>query len=266
MITNVRNNLIAILGATSILNNANGAGRIFELYIMTGIAREMLNRGFEVWLQRSDGTSISPGDADRKFIQRGGAPSGVPPASVGPNNASVIVMRRSPNSECWELWNGIQFTGRSGAMHEIDIALVPASVGSAIRATSTGGSPFGRPRVAIECKDVQSAGSPDEMRALIARLYDLSLLTGHPLNYAYPLLRIYPASPNTHWIYRANSTYREENQCAFSALARKSGFSQGAQDMTAYYEIRAHGGITFGSPGYSALISAAAQWIESTLP
>jgi hypothetical protein len=175
-------------------------------------------------------------------------------------------MRRSIDHESWELWNGIQFTGRSGAMHEIDIALVPASVGSAIRATPTGGTPFGRPRVAIECKDVQGTGSPDEMRALLARLYDLSLLTGHPLNYASPLLRIYPGSPNTHWIYRANSTYREANQSTFSALARKSDFSQGAQDMTTYYLIQTHGDITFGSAGYSALISTAAQWIETTLP
>ena len=111
--------------AFTVLNNAAGAGRIFELYIMTGIAREMQDRGFEVWLQRSDGTRIIPGDADRTFIQRGGAPSGFASASQGPNNASVIGMRRSQNLDAWELWNGIQFEGRSGADHEIDIALVP---------------------------------------------------------------------------------------------------------------------------------------------
>jgi hypothetical protein len=266
MINSVRNDLNAILGTFGLLNNATGAGRAFELYVMTGIAREMQNRGFEVWLQRSDGSRINPGDAIRTFIQRGGAPSAVPSASEGPNKASVIGMRRSQNHEPWELWNGIQFTGRSGANHEIDIALVPALVGVTIRSTSTGGTPFGRPRVAIECKDVQAAGSPDEMRALIARLYDLSLLIGHPLNYTRPLLRIYPGSPSNHAIYRAQSTYREENQNSYNALARKTTFSQGSQDMTAYYEIRAHGNIALGSTGYSTLISDVGQWIENELP
>src|SRR5271165_178533 len=93
MINSVRNSLDTILAGFTVLNNAAGAGRIFELYIMTGIAREMQNRGFEVWLQRSDGTRINPGDANRTFVQRGGAPSDVPSASDGPNNASVIGMQ-----------------------------------------------------------------------------------------------------------------------------------------------------------------------------
>jgi hypothetical protein len=95
MINSIRNSLNAILGGFTALNNAAGAGRIFELYIMTGIATEMQNRGFELWLQRPDGTRINPGDANRTFIQRGGAPSDVPSAFDGPNNASVIGMRRS---------------------------------------------------------------------------------------------------------------------------------------------------------------------------
>jgi hypothetical protein len=266
MIPSVRNNLSAILGAFGPLNKAKGLGRVFELYVMTGIAREMQNRGFQVWLQRSDGKRIYPGDKNRTFIQRGGPPSGIPPAANGPKNASVIGIRRSQNHDSWELWNGIQFKGRSGAAHEIDVALVPAAVGNAIRSTPTGGSPFGRPRVAIECKDVNASGSPDEMRAFIARLYDLSLLIGHPLNYPTPFLRIYPGSPSNHGIYKAQYTYRDENQNSFNALARRTSFSQGAKDMRAYYEIRTAGNIKVGSAGYATLISAVGQWIESNLP
>lgn len=144
MINSVQTALNSILQSFSLLNNATGAGRIFELYIMTGIASEMQNRGFEVWLQRSDGTRILPGDPNRIFIQRGRAPTGIPAASAGPGNASAIGLRRLPTGDTWELWNGIQFRGRSGADHEIDIALVPAAVGNALRAT--GGRPFGRPR------------------------------------------------------------------------------------------------------------------------
>lgn len=82
-----------------------------------------------------------------------------------------------PSGAEWEIWNGVQFEGRSGATHAIDISLVPRQVGMELR--QSGGLPFGRPRVAIDCKDVGQAGSVDEMRAFVARLYDVSLLYGH---------------------------------------------------------------------------------------
>jgi hypothetical protein len=78
------------------------------------------------------GTRILPTDSNRAFVQRGGAPAAVPPASAGPGNASAIGLRR-PNGDTWELWNGVQFRGRSGAHHEVDIALVPAEVGNQLR-------------------------------------------------------------------------------------------------------------------------------------
>jgi hypothetical protein len=80
------------------------------------------------------------------------------------------------------------------------------------------------------------------MRALVARLYDLSVLFYHQpyLNYP-PPMAIYLGSPLNSPIYRAKSTYREENQSTFNALARRTNFSGGAQQLTGYYEIRAHG-------------------------
>jgi hypothetical protein len=45
------------------------------LFVITSIARELQARGFAVWLQCSDDIRIAPGDADREFIQRGGAPN-----------------------------------------------------------------------------------------------------------------------------------------------------------------------------------------------
>jgi hypothetical protein len=82
--------------------------------------------------------------------------TGIPAASAGANNASVIGMRRL-GSAVWELRNGIQFKERSGGLHEIDISLVPESVASNLRIA--GGCPLCRPRVAIECMDYVSAGS-----------------------------------------------------------------------------------------------------------
>ena len=63
MIGDVQAAVAAILGDVPTLQNANGAGRIFELFVMTGVARRLRNRGFDVWLQRSDGSRVEIGRA-----------------------------------------------------------------------------------------------------------------------------------------------------------------------------------------------------------
>ena len=265
MIPAVQAALSAVLGNAPQLNNANGAGRAFELYIMTGIAVEMQDRGFDVWLQRSDGTRIYPNDPDKTFIQRGGSPTGVAAASGGANNASAIGIRRS-NGGVWELWNGIQFRGRSGGLHEIDISLVPGPVATTLRVM--GGYPLGRPRVAIECKDYATAGLPDEMRAFVARLYDLSLLQVHRSYLPNPsanTMAIYPGCADEPF-YRAKQKYWDENRNSFNAIARRTGFSVGSQAMTSYYSIEPHPTISLNSTGYVTFIQAVCQWIDDNIP
>ncbi|MGD0361614.1 MAG: hypothetical protein ABSC93_12135 [Bryobacteraceae bacterium] len=266
MINNVQSAINAILGSVATLRSASGAGRIFELFIMTGVANGLQNRGFEVWLQRSDGSRISPSDPDRRFFQRGGAPTGVPSASLGPQNASVIGFRRASGAAEWEIWNGIQFQGRSGANDEIDIAVVPREVGIQLR--QSGGLPSGRPRVAIECKDAGQAGSVDEMRAFVARLYDLTMLRWHQpyLPFPAPLQAIYPGNFGAAPFYAARATYRQENQGTFNAIARRTGFAFGAAAMTNYYAIEPHSFITAGSNQAASLMDAVAEWIDKELP
>jgi hypothetical protein len=266
MINDVQSAIDAILGNVATLRNANGAGRIFELFIMTGVANRLRGRGFEAWLQRSNGTRIGPNDTDRRFIQRGGAPTGIPQAAFGAQNASVIGIRRISNGSEWEIWNGIQFEGRSGAAHEIDISVVPRDVGVGLR--QTGGIPFGRPRVAIECKDVGQAGSLDEMRAFVARLYDLTVLQSHQphLRFPPPTLGIYPGNFGGSSFYTARLTYWAENRNSFNAIARRTGFAAGAAAMTNYFAIEPHGFITAGSSGYSDLVDAVAEWIAKKCP
>jgi hypothetical protein len=267
MINIVRNALNSVLGSIASLNQAAGAGRIFELFIMTGVAVELQNRGFDVWLQRSDGSRILATDADRTFIQRGGAPSGVPPASAGPGNASVIGLRRMSSGSEWEIWNGVQFRGRSGAAHEIDIAVVPRAVGNQLR--TNGGIPFGRPRVSIECKDVGHAGSLDEMRTFVARLYDLTVLQSHKphiqIQFPGDAMGIYPGSPADAF-YAARQRYWDENRHTFNAVARRSGFASGASAMTAYYAVEGHQSITPGSSQATGLIQAVCDWVEKKCP
>jgi hypothetical protein len=265
VINDVRTALDSILGSTTILRFANGAGRIFELFIMAGIAARLQTQGFDVWLQRSDGTQIRAGDSDRRFVQRGGAPTGVLRASLGPDNASVIGLRRVPAGSAWEIWNGIQFEGRSGATHEIDIAVVPREVGEELR--QIGGSPFGRPRVAIECKDVGQPGTVDEMRAFVARLYDLSVLQGHRsyVPYPPPPQAIFPGT-FTGSFYASQMTYWDENRNSFNVVARRTAFVAGATTMTSYFNVEPHGNITVGSSQANALVEAVSQWIVNCVP
>ena len=75
MITDVHKALNKIVGSASNLKNPKGAGRIFELCVMTGSARALQSRGYDVWVRRPDGSRILPTDSDRRFIQRGGKTS-----------------------------------------------------------------------------------------------------------------------------------------------------------------------------------------------
>jgi hypothetical protein len=262
MIADVQHALTSIVGSATILQHAAGAGRIFELYVMTGIGRALQTRGYEVWVRRSDGSRVQPTDPDRRFIQRGGAPTGVAPKTTGPDNASSIVFRRRRTAPAWELLNGIQFEGRSTAYHEIDLAIVPETVTQALRNKSGGGKPQGRPRVAIECKDVGTNGSVDEMRAFVARLYDLTLLHAHHPYLGIPgsPQAIHPSAPSGA-IHRPALTYWIENRRTLNVIARRTGFVAGAASLTGYHAVEPHGWIAPGNPPAIQLMDDVADWI-----
>ena len=263
MINDVRNALHTIVGSATHLSNAAGPGRAFELYVMTGIARALKVRHYDVWIQRSDGSRVHPTDLDRRFVQRGGAPSGIPPAAQGPGNASSIAFRHR-SRPAWELLNGVQFRGRSTARHEIDIAVVPESVAHALRNSPGGGRPLGRPRVSIECKDAGTNGSVDEMRAFVARLYDLTLLHTHHsyLPVVGPPRVIHPDAPPES-IHRPVISYRQENHRTLNILARRTGFVRGTAALSDYHAVAPHDRITVGSTSATQLIDGVADWIRS---
>jgi len=261
MINDVKVALGSIVGSITALQHANGAGRIFELYVMTGIARALQKRGYNVWIQRSDGSRVKPTDTNRRFVQRAGAPTGVAPKTQGANNASSIVFQRVAN-DAWEILNGVQFEGRSSAYHEIDLAIIPESVANALRSLPAGGIPKGRPRVSIECKDVGTNGSVDEMRAFIARLYDLTLLGAHHphLGVRGAARAIHPNAPAGR-MHGPAVTYWNENRRTLNVIARRTGFAPGAARLTGYHAVAPYQAITVGSTNATQLMDDVAEWI-----
>lgn len=260
MIGDVETALRDIVGSVTTLLDAAGPGRLFELYVMTGIARALKRRGYEVWIRRSDGTRVLPNDAQREFVQRGGVPAGIPPASVGLGEAcSIVFSRHGPE---WEMLNGVTFEGRSQARHEIDIAIVPGPVAASLR-NRGGGSPTGRPRVSIECKDAGTNGSVDEMRAFVARLYDVTLLRGHHpyLPLLDPARAIHPDAPPDP-VNLATGTHLDENRRTFNVLARRTWFVMGAVVLSGYYVVAPYGGIAVGSASADELMDDVADWIS----
>ena len=260
MIGDVEKALQDIVGSVTTLLDAAGPGRLFELYVMTGIARALKRRGYDVWIRRSDGSRVLPNDAQREFVQRGGVPAGIPPVSFGPSEGSSIVFSR--HGPEWEMLNGVTFQGRSQALHEIDIAIVPGSVAASLR-NGGGGSPTGRPRVSIECKDAGTNGSVDEMRAFVARLYDVTLLRGHHryLPAPGPARVIHPGAPSDA-VNRASGTYWDENRRTLNVLARRTGFVKGAIVLSGYHAVAPYDGIAVGSASADELIDDVADWIS----
>jgi hypothetical protein len=263
MIPNVQAAIDAIAGSPVPLNSALGLGRIFELYVMTGIAERLLHLGWSVGLQRSDGAPLGVGDS---FIQRGGKPSGVAPASHGRNGPSSILLQKPKSTIEWEIWGGVQFRGRSHALHEFDIAVVPRALANSLRAGTNVDFPFGRPVLAIECKDVQSAGSPDEMRTLVARLYDVTIIQSHlHLTGATPNA-IYAGGVTPHLGYlSAHKSYRDSNLSNKSVLARTGGFSSGTIAMTSYYCISPYDRVTPGTKTAAQLFDDVSDWLDKNL-
>ena len=261
VINDVRDALRGIVGSATHLKHSAGAGRVFELYVMTGIAIALKAQGYEVFVRRSDGSRVRPTDPDRSFVQRGGAPSGIAAAADGVANASSIVFRRG-NGPAWEMLNGVTFQGRSGAYHEIDVAIVPADVATTLR-DSGGGSPLGRPRISVECKDVGTNGSVDEMRAFVARLYDLTLLHAHHryLTVSDPPSAIHPGAPPEPK-HRSVPTYWQENRRTLNVLARRTGFVKGAAALSGYHAVAPHDGVIVQSPSAARLMSDVAEWIR----
>lgn len=268
MLATIQAILDNLANATVSVSTASGLGRAFELLLMSGMASELKSRGYQVELLRSDGVTQSAASGTMTFIQRGGAPSGIQPAAGGPYGPTSILFRRSGELPTWEIWNGVQFVGRSGGRHEFDISIVPKRLGDALRNSPSGGRPFGHGWLSLECKDTETNGSLDEMRAFVARIYDTTLLHWHAshIGAAAPLCKVYSMNAANAGFGRANQSFRAANQHIFQGIARRTGFTKGTGLLSMYYFVRCFDNLSVGSANLADFLAESCDWIDSNLP
>lgn len=230
----LRRTLRAFRAANGIASVPDGPGKALEAWVMMRLARSARNSGhWRVSLRQGDGTLLPAGSA----MQFATSQHGIQAASTSAPSYIRLEHHRHGHKRL-ELHGSLQWQGRSGATHEIDVSVLPASLGEALRA-GTGGLPRGLPIAAVECKDKDSAGSPDEMRQTLARMFDLALVTKP--RHGIPC-RTYEPLTNLTWG-RRSGTYRDFFGKGTFAIARAGKFSRGARRLAIHYHIKQIGEI-----------------------
>lgn len=209
-------------------------GKAFEALVMMRLAhyvRIAMPATWSVRLSQGDGMPLPPG-APFNFPA---GKSGIRPSN--PNGPGYVAFQHVRYSDRQvEMHGSLQWRGRSDTRHEIDISVLPATIANALR-TQGGGYPHGLPIAAIECKDKDGAGSIDEMRETLARMFDLALVTQPASGWS---CRIYETKSYLPWGSRS-STYRGFFNKGTFALVRAGTFQPGAITLAGHYHIRTCG-------------------------
>ena len=198
---------------------------------------------WQVTLRCGDGSLLPPGVP----FDLSSHHSKIQPRS--PSAPGYILLEHTTHSDCGlELRGSVQWMGRSGAKHEIDVSVVPADIGEAIR-NNGGGYPHGLPVAAIECKDKGGFGPLDETRQTLARMYDLALVTQPNPGWH---CRIYETATHTHWG-RKSSRYVSFFEKGSFGIVRAGLFQSGAGTLAAHYSVGHFPEIYNGSSAISRL-------------
>lgn len=230
--TNLKNDLRQILrdfrAANGLMAIPDGPGKALEAWVLMRLSRAARRTGkWHVTLRTPDGSQMLPGVP---FVFPASQSGILPSTAIGP--CHVLLTHSDHPQRRLELHGGLQWRGRSGATHEMDVSAIPAIISQSLR-TSGGGVPRGLPILAIECKDKQTTGTPDEMRQTLARLFDLALVTKPPGGLT---CRTYEDVANVHWG-RWRPTYRSSFRMGMFAIARVGNFSAGATQLAEHYFI-----------------------------
>lgn len=206
-----------------------GQGKALEAWVLMKLA-QTVHECMPTWavtLRRGDGSSLPVGASFDLPSQR----SKIQQSS--PSAASYVLLEHQTFSNLkFELRGSVQWQGRSGAKHEIDVSVVPAEIGEAIR-DNGGGYPHGLPIAAIECKDKGGYGPLDETRQTLARMYDLVLVTQPIPGWS---CRIFETQTYQQWG-RKNSRYISFFQKGTFGIVRAGAFQSGARTLADHYSI-----------------------------
>lgn len=209
-----------------------GAGKALEAWIFMTLARGLVRTApWIVTLRRGDGSTL-PAGASFNLPTHG---SGIQASSLSAPGY-VLIQDSTDQSRRFELRGSVEWKGRSGATHEIDISLAPGVACEALR-NGSGGFLQGLPILAIECKDKTSVGTLDEMRQTLARMFDLALVT-QPKSPS--SCRIYEDVTNTKWGKRSSTYLAYFNRGVF-AVVRAGSFQSGAATLGEHYQIKKYG-------------------------
>ena len=213
-----------------------GQGKALEAWVLMKLAHTVHKRMFTRWsvsLRRGDGSLLPQGATFDLSSQR----SRIQPSSPTAPCYVLLEHRRKPKWRL-ELHGSVQWMGRSGATHEIDVSVLPARIGEAIR-NHGGGYPHGLPIAAIECKDKGGIGPLDETRQTLARMFDLTLVTQPVPGWS---CRIFETQTNKQWG-RRSSRYVAFFAKGTFAIVRAGTFQSGAATLAAHYHINHCGSV-----------------------
>jgi len=211
-------------------------GKALEVWVLMKLAHtvhQTLSANWQVTLRRGDGSLLPVGSNFDLPSQR----SKIQPSSPTAPGYVLLEHRRHADRRL-ELRGSLQWMGRSGAKHEIDVSVLPAQIGEAIR-NNGGGYPHGLPIAAVECKDKGGFGPLDETRQTLARMYDLVLVTQPISSWS---CRVFETATYTYWG-RKSSRYVSFFKKGTFGIVRAGQFQSGASTLASHYSIGHYPGI-----------------------
>lgn len=247
--TELRNMLRAFRAAHSGAIAPTSEGKALEVWVLMKLASTVhrhMSGTWQVTLRRGDGSLLPAGASFDLPAQRSRIQSASPTAP-----GYVLLEHRVHADRRLELRGSLQWKGRSDAKHEIDVSVLPALIGEAIR-NNGGGYPRGLPVVAVECKDKGGFGPLDETRQTLARMYDLALVTQPVPGWS---CRVYETATHTYWG-RKSSKYISFFAKGTFGIVRAGNFQSGAGTLAAHYSIAHYPEIYFGTASILRLESS----------
>lgn len=266
MLTEIKNILKNYMAPSSQISPSRKAGTLFEVWICLRISDELKNRNITPILYE-EGTPPRQITANpNRRVQTIRFKSG--PGKIGSGNGCFIVFDWHGVEH--EIHTSIEFEGRSGSLHEIDVSIIPASIANDIRTNNIrnnnprySGYPHGAPKIAIECKDKKSNGSKDEARTFMARLYDIHFLEVHhqPRGHQGLKNRIYASPLGGQAFGGRNTTYHKSFNNSYNAMCHSGIVVQEAINYLDFYDVKSHQQLIPGLNSINNFITQVVNYI-----